>query len=162
VVSAFAVYQRTVEPASRLIHVGSAAGTERYHAMVLAQAREMRLRDVEWMGSVRQEDLVALYRMAHVFLCMSEHEGFCIPLLEAMYHEVPVVAYAAAAVPETMDGAGVLVREKRFDWIAEALHLAACPGPVREAILSGQRERIRRYRARDLEAELRAALSGWL
>lgn len=161
VLAAFAVYQRTVEPASRLIHVGSAAGAERYHAMMLAQSREMRLRNVEWLGSVRQEDLVAVYRSAHVFLCLSEHEGFCIPLLEAMFHDVPVVAYAAAAVPETMDGAGVLVREKRFDWIAETLGRVAEPGPLREALLAGQRERIRRYRARDLEAELRAALAGW-
>jgi len=162
VLSAFAVYQRTVEPASRLIHAGSAAGVERYHAMLLAKTREMRLRNVEWLGSVRQEDLVALYRSAHVFLCMSEHEGFCIPLLEAMFHEVPVVAYAAAAVPETLDGAGILVRQKRFDWIAESLHLAASPGPVREALLTGQRARLRRYLDRNLEAELRSALRGWL
>ncbi|MDZ4198053.1 MAG: glycosyltransferase [Kiritimatiellia bacterium] len=161
VLSAFAVYQRTVEPESRLLLAGSTAGVERYHALLLAQARESGLRQVEWLGCVRQTDLVALYQCAHVFLCMSEHEGFCIPLLEAMFHDVPVAAYAAAAVPETLDGAGVLFYEKRFDWIAETLRTMIEPGPTREAILAEQRRRMERYRARDLETELREAMQGW-
>jgi len=161
VLASFAVYQRTVDPHSRLLLAGSVAGVERYHAMLLAQARETGLRQVEWLGCVRQDELVALYRCAHAFLCMSEHEGFCIPLLEAMFHDVPVTAYAAAAIPETMDGAGILFHEKRFDWIAETLRRVMEPGLVRESILEGQRKRIARYRARDLEAELRTALTAW-
>jgi hypothetical protein len=79
----------------------------------------LQLKNVEFVGAVRQDELNAYYAVARAFLCLSDHEGFCIPLLEAMAHDVPVVAYAAGAVPETLDGAGVLVREKNYDLIAE-------------------------------------------
>jgi glycosyltransferase involved in cell wall biosynthesis len=90
---------------------------------------------------------------------MSEHEGFCIPVLEAMAHRVPVLAFAAAAVPETMDGAGVLFRAKSFDAVAEmALRLARDPA-LREAVLRGQTDRLARYTNQDLAATLRAHLA---
>jgi glycosyltransferase involved in cell wall biosynthesis len=119
--NAFYYFQRYVQPASRLIHVGSYAGMEQYHALLLTRMRELQLKNVELVGSVRQDELNAYYEVSRAFLCLSDHEGFCIPLLEAMTHDVPVVAYAAGAVPETLDGAGVLVREKRYDLIAEVL-----------------------------------------
>jgi glycosyltransferase involved in cell wall biosynthesis len=94
-----------------------------------------------------------------VFLCLSEHEGFCVPLMEAMFHGVPVMAFAAAAVPETLDGAGVLIREKRFDLISEMTHrLARDPG-LRRAVRAGQEARLERYRRRDPAAELRGHLA---
>ena len=83
--------------------------------------RDMRLKNVELVGAARQDELNAIYKISSLFLCMSEHEGFCIPLIEAMVHDVPVLAYEAAAVPETLDGAGILFREKRFDLIAEMM-----------------------------------------
>ena len=121
--------------------------------------RELQLKNVEWPGSVRQEELIAYYAVARAFLCLSDHEGFCIPLLEAMAHDVPVVAYAAGAVPETLDGAGVLVREKRFDLIAETLGRVAEDEPLRAAILQGQRQRLGRYENLDLAADLKRFLA---
>jgi hypothetical protein len=72
------------------------------------------------------------------------------------------VAFDAGAVAETMDGAGVLVKRKEFDWIAEAMGKVAADGEVREAVLKGQDERVARYRAMDLEGELRRQLAGLL
>jgi len=114
----FYYFQRYVQPASRLIHVGSYAGMEQYHALLLTRARELQLKNV-------------------------------IPLLEAMTHDLPVVAYAAGAVPETLDGAGVLVREKQFDLIAETLGRVTEDEALRTAILQGQRERLARYETQD-------------
>ena len=156
--NAFYYFQRYVQPASRLIHVGSYAGMEQYHALLLTRMRELQLKNVDLVGSVRQDELNAYYEVARAFLCLSDHEGFCIPLLEAMTHDVPVVAYAAGAVPETLDGAGVLVREKRFDLIAETLGRVAEDEPLRIAILKGQRERLARYEKQDLAADLRRFL----
>jgi len=156
--NAFYYFQRYVQPASRLIHVGSYAGMEQYHALLLTRARELQLKNVEMLGSVRQDELNACYEVAKAFLCLSDHEGFCIPLLEAMTHDVPVVAYAAGAVPETLDGTGVLLREKRFDLIAEILGRVAEDEPLRAAVLAGQRARLARYENRDLAAELRRCL----
>ena len=74
---------------------------------------------------------------------MSEHEGFGIPLVEAMRFGVPIVAYASTAVPETMGGAGILVRQKRFAVVAELIHLLQTDAELRQRIVDRQRERAR-------------------
>ena len=150
----FAFYQKTIEPRSRLIHVGSAAGSERYQALLFSMIRDLNLQHVVFAGSVPQPVLNACYRHAHAFLCMSEHEGFCIPLLEAMLHGVPVVAHASAAIPETMDGSGILLDERRFDIAAETLHRVITGKALRAAVIAGHNARLERYRHRDLDAEL--------
>jgi glycosyltransferase involved in cell wall biosynthesis len=151
-----------VEPNSRLIHVGSSEGAERYHALLLALVTELEVRNVEILGGVSQARLMAFYEVADLFLCMSEHEGFCIPLLESMVHDVPVLAYAAAAVPETMDGAGILFHDKQFDVVAEMMGRTVKDAAFREAVLQGQRARVARYREQDLEKKLRGFLEAWL
>ena len=82
----------------------------RYYAQVRALIAEYQmLPDRFWFtGPVPDEDLAAFYRCADVYVSLSEHEGFCVPLVEAMAADVPVLAYAAGAVPETLGGAGVL------------------------------------------------------
>ena len=155
---AFYYFQKYVEPNSRFIHVGSFAGTEQYHALLLTMMRDMQLNNVDLIGATRQDELNAVYKTAKVFLCMSEHEGFCIPLIEAMVHDVPVLAFEAGAVPETLDGAGVLFREKRFDLIAEMMGRLVRDKALRNSVIQGQRERIARYEQRDLAAELRQHL----
>ena len=115
VLQVFAYYQKTIEPHSRLIHVGPHAGSERYYALLSTMTRELGLRDVLFAGSVSQPELNAYYASADAFLCMSEHEGFCIPLIESMSHRVPILAHASAAIPETLDGAGILMTERKFD-----------------------------------------------
>lgn len=156
--SAFYYFQKYVERNSRFIHVGSFAGTEQYHALLLTQQRELQLNNVDLVGTMRQDELNAAYKASSVFLCMSEHEGFCIPLIEAMVHDVPILAYAAAAVPETLDGAGVLVREKRYDLIAEMMGRLVRDQALRNAVIQGQRDRLARYEQRDLAGELREHL----
>ncbi|MCF7838803.1 MAG: glycosyltransferase, partial [Candidatus Marinimicrobia bacterium] len=155
----FHYYQRFVRPASRLIHVGSHAGLERYHALLLTQARDLQLQHANLLGAVEQRKLNAVYRSAQVFVSMSEHEGFCIPLLEAMACDVPVLAHAAAAVPETMAGAGVLFKEKRYDLLAEMVERLAHDGPLRRAVLAGQRPRLAAYDAERPLDKLRAWLT---
>ena len=157
--AAFACFQHAVVPGCRLVHAGSFAGTERYRHLLVTQAREQRLQAVRFLGAIPQAQLNAVYRAAHVFVCMSEHEGFCIPLLESMRLDLPVLAFAAGAVPETMDGAGVLFRDKRFEEVAEMMGRLAGDAPLRAAVLEGQRARVARYAARNLGAELREHLA---
>ena len=159
VLDAFAHFQRTVEPESRLILVGSWAGCDRYRQVLNSRIKRLGLKRVEFAGSVPQPVLHAAYGAADLFLCLSEHEGFCIPLLEAMAHGVPVLAYAAAAVPETMDGAGALVARKDYPEIAELMGRLCTDQALREAVLAGQRERVKRYFSRDLAGELRGLLA---
>ena len=76
---------------------------------------------VVFAGSVPPGELAAWYRVADVFVCLSEHEGFCVPLLEAMHHRLPVVAFDSSAVPETLAGAGLVVGDKSPVVVAEAV-----------------------------------------
>ncbi len=145
----FYYLQHFVDAEARLLHVGSFGGLERYHALLQTRAYELKLERVEWLGPLTMEGLRACYQTATVFLCMSEHEGFCIPLMEAMARGVPVVAYGTAAVPETMDGAGVLVHEKRFDLIAETIGELARRPELRAAVVAGQKARVERYLNQD-------------
>jgi glycosyltransferase involved in cell wall biosynthesis len=159
---AFCYVQKYVEPRSRLIHVGSFAGTEQYLAILRAIAKELDLKNVNFVGSVPEDHLCAYYKVSDVFLCMSEHEGFGIPLLEAMQAELPVLAYASAAVPETMGGAGLVFREKLFDELAEWIVRAGRDPTLRNAILEKQRQRLQAYESYDPAARLLELLAPYL
>ena len=158
--TAFYYFNKYVEPRSRFIHVGSYAGTERYYNILLLQVKELGLTNsVRFMKAVPQAHLNTYYKHSSIFLCMSEHEGFCIPLLESMVHDLPILAYDAAAVPETLDSAGVLVREKNFEMIAEMMGKMVHNHELRASIIRGQQERLERYKALDLESELKNNLA---
>jgi len=159
VLTAFAVFQHHVEPASRLVFAGSHGGMERYHVFLQSRVRDLGVRNVVFTGGIPQAQLNAWYRSASLFLCMSEHEGFCIPLIEAMVNDLPILAYAAGAIPETLDGAGVLVREKKYPVIAELMGELIRNLPLRAAVIARQKRRLEAFRTRDYDAELRAHLA---
>ena len=104
----FHAYKTHINPRSRLMIVGAHTGFETYLAMLHGLCGRLSARDVHFTGHVSNAELAAYYDIANVFLCASEHEGFCVPLTEAFHMRVPVLAYAATAVPGTMDGGGVL------------------------------------------------------
>ncbi|MEI6564494.1 MAG: glycosyltransferase [bacterium] len=159
VITAFAYFQKGVEPNSRLILAGSFAGTERYQRLLVTMVRDLKLDNVVFTGSIPQAQLNACYRSAHLFLCMSEHEGFCIPLVESLVHRVPVLAFSAAAVPETLGGAGVLFNGKQFEAIAEMMGRITRDPALRAVLLAGQDKRVLQLKARNLGQELRAHLA---
>lgn len=156
---AFYHFHKFVEPRSRLIHVGSFSGAEAYYSLLLARTHMLGIKQhVQFTGIVHQDRLNELYSNSDIFLCMSEHEGFCIPVFEAMAHDLPVVAYAAAALPETMDGSGILFTKKDYPQIAEILKRTAHDKEFRTAIIKGQRERLLRHTTRDLAVEIKQHL----
>ncbi len=162
-IETFYWFNTRIEPRSRLIHVGSYDGMESYHALLLSQVSDLGLRENVWMtGSVSQAELNAFYSKADLFLCLSEHEGFCVPLLEAMLHNIPVMAAANAAVPETLDGAGVLLNTSDKPTIAETMAHVIRDPELKQSIVRGQNARLERYRSRNIENELRQLLSPML
>ncbi|OGV63377.1 MAG: hypothetical protein A2283_03885 [Lentisphaerae bacterium RIFOXYA12_FULL_48_11] len=159
VITAFFYFHKYVEPDSRLLLVGSYAGTERYQNLLLTQARELEISDIRFTSNIPQPQLNAIYKCAHLFLSMSEHEGFCIPIIESMVHDIPVLAYDSAAVPETMNGAGILFREKRYEEIAEMMGRLIHDRQLRASVLDRQRNRMADYARRDLTEELKQLLA---
>src|SRR5581483_4576778 len=96
-------------------------------------------------GPVPDEELAVYYRHAAVYVSLSEHEGFCAPLIEAMASDVPVLAYAAAAVPETLGGAGIQFQPKDLEFAAELLGALAFDDDLRARVISGQRRRVAEF-----------------
>ncbi len=154
--------QKNLDPTVRFVHVGSHAGVEAYHTLLLAQARELGLRDSVFFGPVTQAALNTCYDEAGVFLCLSTHEGFCAPLLEAMLHGVPVLARDAGAVAETLDGAGVLFKDPDPRLVAETMCEVLHDPVLRASIVARQNKRIDAFRARDIDAELRALFASFI
>lgn len=158
-VKTYYFYQR-LDPQSRLVCVGSAVDTEGYLAGCQKLAAELGILDrVVFTGAISQADLCTYYRLASVYLSLSDHEGFCVPLLEAMHFDVPIVAYAATAVPWTLGDAGILVREKDFPTLAELLHRVVADGGLRAAVLARQRERLQAFDRAAIGEQLRALLA---
>lgn len=145
VIKVFYYYKR-INPRARLFLVGPVRDrAEPYRRWLEDVVAYLNLPDVHFCGYVPFEALLAYYRLAHVFVCMSEHEGFCKPLVESMYFDVPIMAYDATAVPYTLGGAGILVREKRYDAVAEMINLLVTDADLRQRIIAGQRERLRHF-----------------
>ncbi|HWF54499.1 MAG TPA: glycosyltransferase family 4 protein [Solirubrobacteraceae bacterium] len=160
-IRAFAQYRRHRAPEARLSLVGDpiSAGYEQFLR---------RLADTLAPGAVSIEsglpagELGGRYRAAHVFACLSEHEGFCIPLLEAFHFGVPVIARAAGAVPEVLGDAGILVEDRDPAVIAELLHLVAGDVELRTELRRRAQRRLGRYEPGPIGERLRAAVEATL
>jgi L-malate glycosyltransferase len=145
----FHAYHTLINPRSRLLLVGAQSGFKRYLASLLHLTATLNASHVHFIGQVSDEELVAFYEVADLFLCASEHEGFCVPLVEAFYKQVPVLAYAATAVPSTMDGAGVLYDEKDPVYVAALMDGILSNPDLQDRIVEGQLAAVDRLRAKD-------------
>jgi glycosyltransferase involved in cell wall biosynthesis len=136
-------YKRYVDAHYRFIFVGRDDAVPRYGRAIRAMVRQFgMLSERFWFtGPVPDQELSAYYRHAHLYVSLSEHEGFCAPLVEAMAMDVPILAYAAGAVPETLGGAGVLFEPKDLEVAAELAGQIVYDQDLRTAVLAGQRAR---------------------
>jgi glycosyltransferase involved in cell wall biosynthesis len=143
-VKIFDHYYKRFNPDARLLLVGSWEGFIEYRDRLMAEIRSRSLEQVVRLtGKVSASRLVAYYRGAQVLGCVSEHEGFCVPLLEAMAFDLPVVAYAEAAVPETLGGAGVLLDSKDEGVWSEVFEELRRSSSFRRSTLEKQRQRLK-------------------
>ena len=145
----FGAFQRAVGVPARLLIAGSYEQFAGYRDELFAFAAAIGATDVHLLGQVTNEELTALYDVADVFLCASEHEGFCVPLIEAFYKRVPVVAFAAAAVPATLDGGGVLFDTRDPDEVAALLAAVVTQPAFEDTVLTRQDAALRRLLAKD-------------
>ena len=138
------VYKRYIDAYYRFIFVGRFDVVPRYYSMLRALMAEYRLLNDRFIftGPVPDQELAIYYRHAAVYVSLSEHEGFCVPLVEAMAAGIPVLAYAAAAVPDTLGGAGVQFAPKDLEVAAELLGELAFNDRLRDSVIAGQRRRL--------------------
>ena len=128
----------------RLFLVGSTMEVEEYYRYLEDYRIRLGYREDEIVitGHVAFNEMIAYYRLADVFLCMSEAEGFGMSLVEAMFYQVPVLAYEAGAVPETLGGSGVLLPTWQPFEVAGVVLTVLQNQNTRNQILEGQNRRL--------------------
>ena len=164
VIKAFYCYKK-LDHESRLILVGSARGMENYQERLMKYARALGIGDdVIFPGHIKFSEILAYYHVADAFVCMSEHEGFCVPLVEAMFFDIPIIAYDTSAISDTLGGSGVLLDNNDPVFAAEVINRVLTDEKLRESIIEGQRRRLEDFsyeRVRDVFAkELKGFIEG--
>ncbi|AMA71697.1 hypothetical protein ACH33_01810 [Aneurinibacillus sp. XH2] len=151
IIKVFYYYKKYINEDSRLFLVGSYSGMERYYNELMELVKELQLEDVYITGHISFEEILAYYTNADLFLCMSEHEGFCVPLVEAMHFEIPIIAYKSSAIGETLGNGGILVLEKQYKEIAELMHIVLSTPKIKERMIINQKKRLEFFSKKNTE-----------
>jgi glycosyltransferase involved in cell wall biosynthesis len=158
ILRAFYYYNHCINADSHLFLVGP-SWVDRYDAQLRWLLDSLGLlANVHLTGRVSEEDLASCYTDADVFLSMSEHEGFAVPLVECMAFDLPVIAYSSTAIPYTLDGAGLTFNRKDFPMVGEMMESLRLDKALRGAVLKGQRERLRSFSPQQVRRTLKEAL----
>lgn len=156
IIKVFYFYQK-INRQSQLFLIGGDDDTKIYSNALKRLVYNLGLeKRVLFWGRIGFEDLVKFYKESDIYLCMSEHEGFCVPLLEGMYFNLPILAYNSTGIPYTLKDAGILINEKKYYEIAEMIHLLMTDRVLREKVIKGQRERLMDFNIDRLTEQLKA------
>jgi glycosyltransferase involved in cell wall biosynthesis len=162
VIAAFAAYREVFDPLARLTLVGGRTSNVYYRSLELL-ADELGVgAAVDLTDTISHEEKLACYRAADVFVCLSEHEGFKVPIVEAMHFGIPVVAYASCAVPETVASAGVLLEDKDPLLVATAVDRVLRDDALRSDIVAAGRKRADDFSLERTSAQLLGLLEGFV
>lgn len=141
IIRIFTYYKKYVNQKSRLILIGSFFNAA-YQNCLERYVEELDVKDVIFPGHISFKEILGFYKTANVFLCMSEHEGFCVPLLEAMLFDIPIIAYDCTAVPETLGESGILVQEKNPAQVSFMIDQVINNAELQREIIEKQRKRL--------------------
>jgi len=145
IIKVYAYYKKHIRYKSRLIFVGKSE-LPSYQEALDDYIAELSLSDVDFLGHVRTEELINIYNSASIFLCMSEHEGFCVPLVEAMYFQIPIIAYSSTAIPETLGNSGILVDKKDPCMIAGIIERIIIDKNLSSSIINAQNAQLIKFK----------------
>lgn len=150
IIRIFAYYKQHYDMTARLFLIGSFFNKE-YQKYLEKYINIIGVNDVIFCGHISFAEVLAFYSVADMFLCMSEHEGFCVPLVEAMIFDTPIIAYGTTAIPETLGGSGLLSDTNDPVFVAELMNKIREDVELRQQIVEGQRKRLH-----DFEPEILA------
>jgi len=155
----FYYYKKFINNRSRLILVGNYFDMEVYYDKLLTLVKMLKLEDMVITGMVDDKDLIAYYKASDLFITMSEHEGFCVPLVEAMYFGLPIIAYKSSAIEDTLGDAGILILDKNHLKIAELIGLVMNDEELRDKIIKKQFERLTYFNPENVKKKLKSLLA---
>jgi len=154
----FAIYKHNINPNAELFIVGSLGVTAYVEALKFLIDDLSLANSAHLVGLVSDSQLEAYYRRADLFLTASQHEGFCVPLLESMVYGVPILARHSSAIPETLGEAGVLFEDLGYEAVAEMAHLLISDPAIRQQVIEKQYQRVASFNQERAAASLRAVL----
>ncbi len=154
-IKSFYYYKKYFNKKARLFIVGGYGGMERYYNQLVRLTKSLELEDVIFTGHTSFESILAHYSIADLFLCMSEHEGFCVPLIESMYFKVPILAYNSCAIPYTLNGASILTNKKDYKYIAGMMDYILENKDLKDKIVNKQLNRLEELKPKKIEMELK-------
>ena len=141
-IAAFDCYQKNYNKKSRLFIVGSSSGMNNYEFRLKKYVERLNAKNIIFTGHTAFDEILAYYKIADLFLCMSEHEGFCVPLVESMFFGVPIVAFNSTAIGETLGGSGFLLTNKRPIETAGIINRIITDENLRMKIINNEKERL--------------------
>ena len=155
IIKSFYYYKKYTNGNSRLILVGNDNGFKNYSDLLKKLVTELGLEnDVIFPGHIKFEEILAFYKVADLFLCMSEHEGFCVPLVESMLFKVPILAYNSSAIKDTLGNSGVLVNKKDYFLISELMNIILSDENIKKEIIKKQNKRLEDFQLEKVEKQL--------
>ena len=145
VIKIFFYYKKFIDNDARLFVVGNCRSDVKYYHALLDYVNFFFLssKDVIFTGHLPEEELQSYYGLADLFITMSEHEGFCLPLVESMIYDLPIVAYDSTAISGTLGGAGMRVKTKDPARVGELLSLLRRDDSLRKRLIQGQQTRVK-------------------
>ena len=137
-------YYKIFNPNSKLFLLGGSWSVEEYVKKLETLKEKLKIdnNDVISITTLSDKELKSYFQISDVFLCMSEHEGFCIPLVESMHFDIPIIAYNAGAIPDTLGGAGILLNHKKFGEIANIIDILISNDLLKNQIIEQQNQRL--------------------
>lgn len=162
VIAAFYYYKKLYNPDAKLILAGSYKPEDIYYQRLIKYIRRLAIRDVTFTGHKKFNYILGYYKSADVFLCMSEHEGFCVPLVEAMMFDVPVIAYDSTAIPGTLNGSGILLEDKDPVFVAGCIDRVVRDKNLRQQMIEGERKRLKDFEYDSIAAMFKNYLNAFI
>ncbi len=162
IIRIFAYYKKNINPRSRLILAGNDNGMEKYSACLKKYADAVGAEDIIFTGQLSFKSILALYKVADIFLCMSEHEGFCVPLVESMFFDVPIIAYESSAIPDTLGGSGILTDDKDPVFVSMLIDRLVNDTELRLSVIEKQKARLADFSYENMRARLTEGLNSFI
>ena len=136
---------KKIRPEAGMLFIGGDSGMKIYRHALEDLIAELALTDIRFTNHITQKDLLACYTRADVYLCLSDHEGFCVPLVEAMKFDLPVAAKESSAVTQTLGEGGVLLKNPTPVMVAEAACALLEKDEFRSRVIQTQRRRLKDF-----------------
>lgn len=152
VIEAFHYYQKYYNPKSRLFLVGSFV-LKKYYNNLRAYVKELGVKNVIFTGHISFDEILAYYSLSDLFLCLSEHEGFCIPLVEAMVFKIPIIAFQSTGVTGTMGEGGFPIKRKDPLETAGIIHYVQTHPDIRQELIRRGQEQLLRFQPEKVEGQ---------